>query len=237
MKDFLSNQRAFTLLELVAVLMILGLLAALAVPRYIDLEASATIRAIDAAVSELNGREALVWGQVKTTDTSYLRATGDNDVWGFMLNDSTRSYPYLGVEYQWVALPDLGIRRIKAKIDTGARTSALHAFRVRPYTDAGRALVEFSMHPNQKDDETVVICRADVLDQRIVTDSGGHKEERFVIRTLLRIGQHEWPMEATLTARDDMLFRMLIGRTALAGRVRVDPARSYAVGKKKMYRT
>ena len=106
MKDFLSNQRAFTLLELVAVLMILGLLAALAVPRYIDLEASATIRAIDAAVSELNGREALVWGQVKTTDTSYLRATGDNDVWGFMLNDSTLSYPYLGAEYQWVALPD-----------------------------------------------------------------------------------------------------------------------------------
>jgi len=87
-------------------MLILGLLAAVAIPRYIDLEASATTRAIDAAVSELNGREALIWGQVKTTDTSYMPATGDNDVWGFMLNDQTKSYPYLGTEYQWAALPD-----------------------------------------------------------------------------------------------------------------------------------
>jgi len=106
MNDFLSNQRAFTLLELIAVMLILGLLAAVAIPRYIDLEASATTRAIDAAVSELNGREALIWGQVKTTDTSYMPATGDNDVWGFMLNDQTKSYPYLGTEYQWAALLD-----------------------------------------------------------------------------------------------------------------------------------
>lgn len=138
---------------------------------------------------------------------------------------------------EWVALPDLGIQRIKAKVDTGARTSALHSFEVIPYTEAGRSRVEFSMHPNQNDSETVVRCHADVLDRRIVTDSGGHKEERFVIRTLLKVGTHEWPIEATLTARDDMLFRMLIGRTALKGRARVDPARSYVVGKKKMYRT
>ena len=138
---------------------------------------------------------------------------------------------------EWVALPELGITRIKAKIDTGARTSALHAFEVRPYDDGNRARVEFSMHPNQKDSDTVVKCHADVLDRRIVTDSGGHKEERIVIETLLKIGDHEWPIEATLTSRDDMLFRMLIGRTALKKRARVDPARSYVVGKKSMYKT
>lgn len=134
---------------------------------------------------------------------------------------------------EWVSLPELGISRIKAKIDTGARTSALHAFEVRPYRENGRDRIEFRMHPVQKDNDTVVTCTADVLDRRKVTDSGGHSEERFVIRTELKIGRHHWPIEATLTARDDMLFRMLLGRTAMKGRAQVDPARSYVVGKKK----
>jgi len=134
---------------------------------------------------------------------------------------------------EWVGLPDLGIFQIKAKVDTGARTSALHAFEVRPYTENGRDRVEFRIHPVQKDNDTVITCTADILDKRKVTDSGGHTEERFVIRTDLRIGNHHWPIEATLTSRDDMLFRMLIGRTALKGRAQVNPARSYVVGKKK----
>ena len=134
---------------------------------------------------------------------------------------------------EWVSLPELGIKRIKAKVDTGARTSALHAFEVRPYSENGRDRVEFRMHPVQKNNDTVVTCTADVLDKRKVTDSGGHKEERFVIRTELQIGEHHWPIEATLTSRDDMLFRMLLGRTALKGRAQVNPSRSYVVGKKR----
>lgn len=134
---------------------------------------------------------------------------------------------------EWVGLPDLGISRIKAKVDTGARTSAIHAFEVRPYSENGRDRVEFRVHPVQKDNDTVITCSAEIVDRRKVTDSGGHTEERFVIRTELHIGAYHWPIEATLTARDDMLFRMLIGRTAMKGRAVVNPGRSYVIGKKK----
>ena len=134
---------------------------------------------------------------------------------------------------EWVSFPELGIEQIKAKVDTGARTSALHAFELRPYTEAGRKRIEFRIHPLQKDVDTIVTCNADVIDTRVVTDSGGHKEERYVIETILSIGGHTWPIEATLTSRDDMLFRMLLGRTAIKNRGQVDPARSYLVGKKR----
>lgn len=132
---------------------------------------------------------------------------------------------------EWVSLPDLGLHRIKAKVDTGARTSAIHAFALRTYEQDGQERVEFRMHPNQKDNGTVVVCDAAVVDKRVVSDSGGHKEERLVIETTLLIGGHSWPIEATLTGRDDMLFRMLLGRTAIKRRAVVNPARSYVVGK------
>ena len=137
---------------------------------------------------------------------------------------------------EWVALPELGIPRIKAKVDTGARTSALHAFALRPYSEHGRDRVEFQIHPLQKNLDTIVTCTADVIDRRVVSDSGGHKEERFVIATLLAIGEYAWPIEMTLTSRDDMLFRMLLGRTAMEGRAQVNPSLSYVVGKKKIKR-
>lgn len=135
---------------------------------------------------------------------------------------------------EWVALPELGIKRIKAKVDTGARTSALHAFDVRPFTEDGVQRVEFRLHPRQRDTLTEKVCVSDVFDQRTVTDSGGHKEERWVITTLLSIGEYSWPIEMTLTARDDMKFRMLLGRTALCDRALVNSSGSYLVGKKRL---
>jgi hypothetical protein len=92
--------------------------------------------------------------------------------------------------------------------------------------------VEFKMHPRQRDNDTVVVCEADVIDERVVRDSGGHAEKRWVIETPVTVGDDTWPIEITLTARDDMLFRMLLGRTAIRNRAVVDPARSYLVGKK-----
>lgn len=133
---------------------------------------------------------------------------------------------------EWLRLPELGLHAIKAKVDTGAKTSALHAFELRTLTENGRQRVEFKIHPNQRDLETVVVCVADIIDERVVRDSGGHEEKRWVISTPLRIGTHSWPIEITLTARDDMAFRMLLGRTALRDRAMVNPARSYLVGKK-----
>jgi hypothetical protein len=133
---------------------------------------------------------------------------------------------------EYVQLPDLGLRNIKAKVDTGARTSALHAFEVRPFNENGKRRVEFKLHPNQRDNESVVVCVADIIDERQVRDSGGRSEQRFVIETPVRIGKHTWPIEMTLTSRDDMLFRMLLGRTAIRGRMVVDPARSYCLGKR-----
>lgn len=137
---------------------------------------------------------------------------------------------------EWVGLPDLGISRIKAKVDTGARTSALHAFAVDPFFEDGKRKVRFSMHPLQKKTDKVIECIADVIDQRLVSDSGGHREKRWVISTPVEIGDVIWPAEMTLTARDDMMFRMLLGRTAIAGRGLVDPALSFVQGKRRFAR-
>lgn len=133
---------------------------------------------------------------------------------------------------EWVSLPGLGIERIKAKVDTGARTSALHAFEIQEYKAGGRHRVRFKIHPLRRDPQKFVECEAEVIDRRMVSDSGGHRELRWVIVADVVLGPHRWPAEFTLTARDDMLFRMLLGRMAIAGWARVDPARSYLVGQR-----
>ena len=134
---------------------------------------------------------------------------------------------------EWVHLPELGLPLIKAKVDTGARTSCLHAFSVEPFDKDGKQWVRFGIHPNQDDTETEVFCEAEILDKRMVTDSGGHKEERFVIRTELVLAGQSWPIEVTLTNRDTMLFRMLLGRTAMGKRVIVQPSKSFLLGRAK----
>ncbi|NNJ91002.1 MAG: ATP-dependent zinc protease, partial [Gammaproteobacteria bacterium] len=125
------------------------------------------------------------------------------------------------------------IDRIKAKVDTGARTSALHAFDVELVEDNGKKLVKFNIHPRQKDLDTIVECQAVLLDEREVRDSGGHSEKRYVIETQIAIGPNLHTAEVTLTNRDNMGFRMLIGRTTMKGIYLVDPGKSYLVGKRK----
>jgi hypothetical protein len=128
---------------------------------------------------------------------------------------------------EWVALPDLNIKRIKAKIDTGARTSALHASNITPFTKDGAAYVRFVVHPLQRQKRPAKTCVALVIDHRRIMDSGGRSEERYIVRTSLTIGQSRWPVELSLTNRDQLGFRMLIGRQALRRRYVVDPSRSF----------
>lgn len=129
-------------------------------------------------------------------------------------------------------LPDLKIPAIKAKVDTGARTSTLHAFMVETFSRNGKR-VRFFVHPLQRRRDLFISCEAPILDERRVRDSGGRTEKRFVIETTVRLGERECTIEATLTNRDDMLFRMLLGRTALRSfGLMVDPGQPYLLGRR-----
>jgi ribosomal protein S6--L-glutamate ligase len=128
---------------------------------------------------------------------------------------------------EWVGLPDLDLPAIKAKVDTGARTSALHAFFVEPFGSEARRMVRFGVHPIPGRNDVKVICTAEVVDHREVTSSNGEKELRYVIRTSLKLGERTWPIELTLANRETMSYRMLIGRQAIQDDMLVDPATSF----------
>ena len=147
------------------------------------------------------------------------------------MNDkAARSYGVVGWR-EWVTFPEFGQARVKAKIDTGARTSAIHAERVVMHTHEGIDVISFDVLPDQENDQKVVSCCAPLVERRTITDSGGHSEERLVVQTTVAIGTITWPIELSLTDRDSMGFRMLLGRTALRRRFLVNPGRSYLEGR------
>jgi len=133
---------------------------------------------------------------------------------------------------EWIALPDIGIDHIKAKIDTGARTSCLHAFSQERFTQAGAPWIRFGMHPLQRGTDIEVFCEAEIVDERMVSDSGGHRELRPIIRSTIDLGVVQFLGEFSLTNRDSMRFRVLLGRTAMAKRLIVDPSKSFLLKKK-----
>ena len=132
---------------------------------------------------------------------------------------------------EWCALPDLGIPAIKVRVDSGAKTSSLHAFNIRPFSRSGQPWVSFEVHPLQGNRRTIVRCEAEVIDKRVVKSSSGLGEKRYVVKTTLRHKDQQWSIELTLTNRDSMGFRMLLGREAMNGRMLVDPASAFMAGR------
>lgn len=132
---------------------------------------------------------------------------------------------------EWCSFPELGLPAIKAKIDTGAKTSALHAYDLEPYKKNGEDYLKFKVHPMQKNREVFVQCDAPISDHRYVTSSNGEREKRYVVKTTFEAGEHKFEADITLTARYGMRFRMLFGKDALKkAKFIVDPAKSYRLG-------
>ena len=136
---------------------------------------------------------------------------------------------------EWLAFPGLGLPAVRAKIDTGARTSALHARAIEHVERDGEAVARFEVNPLFRGRKLAVVCEAPIVDEREVTSSSGHAELRIVVEAMLRLGvavdAPEWPVEVTLTDREGMSYPMLLGREAMAGRVLVDPAASFVLGR------
>ncbi len=146
------------------------------------------------------------------------------------MTDKPLQLPMLGWR-EWVALPEFGINQIKAKIDTGARSSALHTVDMEPYQKNGEHWLMFTVETKQKQNGQLIECHAPVKDRRVISDSGGHKQRRYVIETQLVFGQYLIQSEITLTNRDSMRFRMLLGRTAMNKVFIIAPHASYLQGK------
>lgn len=128
---------------------------------------------------------------------------------------------------EWVSLPELGIKNIKAKVDTGARSSSLHAYDVEIFKKGSKDYVRFKVHPEQRLTKKTVKCEHQVLEFRGIRSSNGHVEMRPVIVTNVRLLGEDWPIEVTLTNRDEMGFRMLLGRQSFREKFLVDAGQSY----------
>ncbi len=139
------------------------------------------------------------------------------------------SLPIIGWR-EWLALPALGVSLIKAKIDTGARTSSLHAFDVKTFQRDGKRFVRFTIHPHQRDARQSAVAEAELIEYRKIRSSSGHESRRPVILTPVEVLGQRWLIELTLTSRDEMGFRMLLGRQGVRDRFLVDPGRSYYGG-------
>lgn len=133
---------------------------------------------------------------------------------------------------EWAALPGLGVEAVSAKIDTGAKTSALHAFYIKEVMHDGVLHAEFYVHPLQRKNKPEIFCRAPIVDKRRIKSSNGVSQKRIVILTELQMADRIWPVEISLTNRDEMGFRFLIGRDALRRRVVIHPGKSFLLGKK-----
>jgi ribosomal protein S6--L-glutamate ligase len=131
---------------------------------------------------------------------------------------------------EWCSFPDLGVPTIKARVDSGAKTSALHAVNISPFQKNEENWVKFDINPIQNNTKTVIHCQAPLVDKRIVKSSSGFREQRYVIKAEIQIGETHWDVELTLTNRDSMGFRMLLGREAMSGRLLVDPEQKYLLG-------
>ena len=128
---------------------------------------------------------------------------------------------------EWLSLPELGINKIKAKVDTGARTSCIHAINIEEFERDEQQWVRFIAQPIQDNEHTQIECEAKVKKMKYVTSSSGERQLRYFIETMLHAGSESWPIEVTLTRRSSMKFRMLLGRTAMENRIVVDPALSH----------
>jgi len=132
---------------------------------------------------------------------------------------------------EWVSLPDLGVDRIKAKVDTGARSSSIHASNIKTFKRNGKLWVSFDIYPLQRNRIRKLACSALITDRRRVTSSSGKNEERYFIETTLKVANNIHVIEISLTNRDQMGFRLLLGRTALRGLYFVDPEKSFLADK------
>ncbi|MEZ5895738.1 MAG: RimK/LysX family protein [Parvularculaceae bacterium] len=131
---------------------------------------------------------------------------------------------------EWAALPELDVERIKVKIDTGAKTSAIHAFNIRETDHDGVLYAEFVLHPEQRRAKPAIKCTAPIIDRRAIKSSNGMVQERLIIRTALVMGERSWPIDLSLTNRDEMDYRMLVGRDALRKNIIIRPGKSFLLG-------